>query len=318
MMQQTYMQSMQALGTTVELRLVAPSMAVAEAWFTLLWKETVSFEHGFSRFISDSELSQFNLHAGEKTFVSKTCKDILEKAKQFGEITGGIFNPFVLPSLQRVGYVDSMTPVDADDAVSVLDFSDRDVVAYTQLKIGDDWARIPAQSAIDLGGIGKGYLADHLASLLTTPATNPTELTQIESYCFSLGGDIIAKGTDERNQKWRIDIQSSRDRLQSRAYFVSDEDMVGVATSGTVRKKEGKEQEHQINPASQAPTETQYALCSVASHNAITADVIASSILVGGENLANTLLKDGVISGVLLQDAVSENPLVLGKGFTLL
>lgn len=317
-MKQTYMQSMQALGTVVELRLVTTSMAIAEEWFTLLWKETVSFENSFSRFIPESELSQFNLHAGEKTLVSKMCRDIFEKAKQFGEITEGIFNPFVLPSLQRAGYVHSMTSVGEEGEVAAPDFSDRDVVAYTELEIGNDWARIPVRSAIDLGGIGKGYLADYLASLLTTPPATSTGLAQMESFCLSLGGDIIAKGTDEFTQKWRIDIQSSRDRLQNRAYFVSDEDTVGVATSGTVREKEGKTQAHQINPASQTPAETQYALCSVASRNAVTADVVASSILMGGKDLANRLLQESVISGVLLQDETSENPLVLGKGFTLL
>ena len=309
MMKQTYMQSMQALGTSIELRLVVSSVIEAEIWFTQLWKEVVTFENTFSRFKFESELTQFNIRAGEKVPVSKMCKDIFERAKECAEITDGMYNPFILPSLQRAGYIDSMTTCGDTTEKINLDFSERDVVVYTELEIGENWARIPAHSALDLGGIGKGYLADYLASLLAT---------SVDNYCLSLGGDIVAKGTDEFGEKWSIDIQSSKDRSTNCAHFASEENSVGVATSGTVRVKRGKMQEHQINPVSQTPTKTPYSLCSVASRDATTADVMASTILVGGVVLAKRLLKEDIIMGVLLQDEKSEKPLVLGKGFTLI
>jgi thiamine biosynthesis lipoprotein len=303
MSKETYMQSMRGLGTDIELRLLATSIFEAEKIFAMLWEEIRAFEARFSRFLSSSELSQSNERAGEKVPISKQFKDILEVAKSFGEVSDGMFNPFILPCLQRSGYLYSMVAEETDAP----DFSKRKMAKIENLEIGEDWMRIP-EDAIDLGGIGKGYVADHLASLLIGTS---------EGFCFSLGGDIVARGFDETGKPWNITIQSAENREEDSAFFTSTLEQYGVATSGYVRDKDGKVQEHQINPTSHIETDTTYDMCSVAAKNATTADVFASCILLGGKKYAEKYVKEGIVDAVFLQGTYLVEPLLLGKGFTL-
>lgn len=306
MMQQTYMQSMPALGTTVEFRVVASSVTDAEESFATLWKEVVNFEKRFTRFSVDSELSHFNAHAGEKSIISETFRDILEKALYFGGITDGLFNIFVLPSLQRAGYHHSMVTKDQDAP----DYTQRDVLPYTTLEIGSDWARIPKNSALDLGGIGKGYLADYLSTCIAE---------SIECYCLSIGGDIVTQGTDEQGNNWNIDIQSSLDREKNIAIArIDSKETRGIATSGMIREKAGQKQLHQINPNKEGVLDFDYDLASVIAHDATTADVIASMVLLGGKEFAEQMLDKKIIQAGLLQSKRSTTPLLMGKGFSLI
>lgn len=304
----TYMQSMEALGTNVELRVVAVSTREAEETLEKLWEQVVQFENTFSRFLFDSELSLFNARAGEKVYVSEMFTAILERTQYFSVLTEGLFNPFILPRLQQFGYQHSMTDLDNEAP----DYTTCHIEPYTALEVGENWARIPKNSAIDLGGIGKGFLADFLGSCVRKP---------IESYCLSLGGDMAVKGKNESGNFWSIDIQSSRDREKVVARFEAETDeKVGVATSGMVRGKSGKQQTHQIHPdENDTVRREEYDLCSVVAHDATTADVLASMVLLGGVPFAQRMLENGSIQGAILQkNKNKDTPLLIGQGFSLI
>jgi len=296
---------MRGLGTDIEVRLTTNKPSKAETYFNTIWGDVVDFETRFSRFRAESELSQFNMQAGKKMKISEPFKDILETAKRFGQVTDGMFNPFVLPCLQRGGYMYSMN---GGDVESTPDFSKRKMTKLEALEIGEDWAQIPEDTAIDLGGIGKGYLADQLAGSLGDV---------FDGFCISLGGDIIAKGVDGKGEYWNIDVQSAKDRAENSARFESTHSVFGLATSGHVRDREGRLQEHQINPTSHIQTDTTYDMCSVAAADATTADVLASSMLLGGPEYARPYLENETVYAVLFQGKGFTPPLLLGKGFIL-
>ncbi len=303
MIKQVYMQTGKGLGTEIELRLVTFELEKAENVFKTLWKEISGFENRFSRFKTDSELTYLNENAGKMMPVSKELRDILEASKKFSDLTSGIFNPFILPEIQRAGYVHSMT---GGSNSPQLDYSDRRVVDIKFLEIKNDSVLIPGGTAIDLGGIGKGYLADLLAKLLDGV---------VEDYCLSLGGDIICKGLDV-DKEWDIDIQSNRNRNENVATYSHGVEIYAVATSAVTRIKKGKEQMHLINPRD-IPTQNEYDMCSVVAKDATTADVMASCILIDGKNLASELVRNNIVIAVLLQRKGDVLPVVLGKGFNL-
>ena len=300
-MKKVYLQSADALGTNIELRLVTHNQAPAEKWFILLWKEIGDFENRFSRFRHDSELSLFNKQAGEKVKISETFKKLLETAKHYSVLSEGLFNPFILPDLQRAGYKNSLDKTHSPAP----DYSKRSVADYTSLEIGSDWAMIPSNTALDMGGIGKGYLADQLGALLEN---------NVEDYCLSLGGDVCVKGSDE-DGPWKIDIQSAENREKNIAKFTGDKDLFGIATSGVTREISEQTQVHIINPKTGQPIDLSNNICTVVANNVTMADVMASCILIGGKDLAKRLVGNGLIKAVLLQGKEFSPPFILGEGF---
>lgn len=295
---------MQALGTDVEFRLVTSKKDIVEEQFSTLWETVSKFEQRFSRFRHDSELSQFNQQAGRATPVSQQFKEMLLTVKKFSTMTEGHFNPFVLPDLQRAGYIHSMT----DQQLTKEDYSERTTVDCDSIEVGDTWAHIPENTALDFGGIGKGYLADHLATLLST---------EIDGYCLSLGGDMLLKGCDENGAHWSVDIQSDTDRTKNIAKFQGATETFGIATSATIREKQGKKQLHQISTVTGLPVNTALTMTTVVAKDATTADVLASYILSTGEETAKKLIAEHTIFGALLQKK-TDQPVLFGEGFSVI
>lgn len=298
------MQTCEVLGSTAEFRIVTENTARVEDTFSSLWTIVYDFEQRFSRFIKDSELSTFNVRAGEIVPVSSQFRDILRTVQYFGELSQGSFNPFILPSLERAGYTTSMTASGA----SSYGFASRTTAPINALEVGDTWGRIPTDTALDLGGIGKGYLADLLAQSLT-PFT--------ESFCLSLGGDMRVSGR-EPHGPWTIDVESATEREVSvGTYTHQSASTYGIATSGTQRIKRGVSQAHLIDPRTNAPTQTQYRSCTVVAQNAVSADVLASCVLIDGAQLADRLFREHHVEAILLQGEKHTEQLVWGTGFEL-
>jgi thiamine biosynthesis lipoprotein len=158
-------QSNIALGGKVDLTIVTDlSNSNTQILFDKLWSQVFKFERRYSRFLPLSELSSFNRSAGLKTPVSPEFLQMLKTAKQLSVDTGGLFNPFIMPALQRAGYTKSALPGYENDTQA--NYSNRVVVGVDELEIGDNWARIPFRTALDFGGFGKGYIADQLSKTL--------------------------------------------------------------------------------------------------------------------------------------------------------
>jgi thiamine biosynthesis lipoprotein len=294
------MQTGKAVGTTVELRLVADSQEKAESCFTLLWDDIELFEKRFSRFLPDSELSEFNTHAGDQVQVSDEFRALLRTAKEYGELTNGVYNPFILPALQRAGYTHSLSNPSSPAPLYV----ERTHASYDRMEVGEDWARIPKECAIDSGGIGKGYLADELGKRL---------LPLVNDYCLSLGGDMLVRGTDIQ-QPWEVTVQAVN-RDGDSATFSLEREAYGIATSGLFRVVDGVTQHHLIDPRTGEPAKSEFSLCTVVATSATTADVLASCILIEGIPAAERYLAKGHVLAVLLQ-AEAGNVVTLGAGFT--
>lgn len=295
------MQSAEALGTTIEIRLVTDEQTESEKWFKIIWNEISEFEHTFSRFRLDSELTHLNSRPGEVVKVSKNFLDLLKKVKHFSNITSGMFNPFILPELQKAGYEKSMT----SDEESI-DYKGRALFNATKIETGENWVKIPKDSAIDLGGIGKGYLADQLGKMLDR---------NIDNYCISLGGDILMKGKDEAGP-WNINIALLGDELLEAGSYELKLNKIGIATSSVLRKNKLREQLHIINPKTgEALINPEYKMCTVVANDATTADVLASCFLMIDHEAIKKFVNKGIIRGAFLQGEQKKE--TFGEGFKI-
>ena len=305
MSKRTYSQTADALGTTITISLVSDDIDTVEKVFKQLWSQVEKFENRFSRFIPESELSYFNVHAGEKVTVSAEFIDLLLSVKKISKLSKNLFNPFVLPGLQKAGYITSMKSY--SQHFPALNFTTRRIVTVSKLTIGDGWAQIPSNTALDFGGIGKGYLADQLADVASEYTTD---------FYISLGGDISVSGKPAESKTWDIGVQSVMNTNIDIAQVNPRRSSYAVATSGLIRRADGQAQAHIIDPRTEQIAESEFSICTIVATSVTFADVLASCVLIGGETYAKTLLIAKVLNSVLLQRA-DGSIVKIGNDFSL-
>lgn len=300
-MQQRFQQSGHALGSAVYLTIVSDKNSSEVATqFETLWANITAFEQRFSRFLPGSELSFFNARAGQRTPVSEEFAALLHAAKHMAEKTGGLYNPFVLPGLQKAGYIGSWpTPQKLGTAH---DYRARRVVPTSELHIGKGWARIAINSALDFGGIGKGYLLDLLGGILSR---------NTQGFWLSLGGDILCSGFDEDGSSWRIAVQSAYNASKSAGNYKNHNGgQMAVATSGTTKRQglqAGKRWHHLIDPRTGEPADTDILTATVCCVTATEADVFAKCLVIDGSDRAQANLKHYGVRAALLQTSSSDS-----------
>ena len=273
-----------ALGGNATIGLVLDSALPARKLQNKLWRTVFQFEKQFSRFLPSSELSLFNASAGIKTPVSDAFAAVLKTAQEVATQTDGLCNPFVLPALQRAGYVHSAAEGYQNDPAP--DYSERHVVDVSKLELGDGWARIPFGTAIDIGGFGKGYLADMLGAIAREEGA--------VGYWIELSGDIATYGHDAASQPITIAVQAADASATGRYLVVCPEEPFAVATSGTFKRAahaKSMKEHHIIDPRTSQPAETDMLLATICAHSATAADVFASCALIVGSEQAPTWLK---------------------------
>lgn len=288
-------QSQIALGSQVVLVLVCDNEEKAVECFRQLWLHIFEFERQFSRFLPASELSQFNRAAGLRQPISPEFYKLLQAVKKMASLTNGLYNPFILPALQRAGYTHSMVAAHRHDSVD--DFSNRSVTQPDALELSDTWASIPYGTAIDVGGCGKGYIGDDLAQL--------AETFDLSGYWFSLGGDVIAGGTDQNGEPWIVQVESTTKPAAIAGKVVtSSSGQCAVATSSTTQRKglkNGKAWHHLIDPRTSTPAATDICTASVSAGSALIADTLASCAVILGSRQAPAFVNTRGAGGGLLQ-----------------
>jgi FAD:protein FMN transferase len=300
----TFYQTEAALGTQIHMAVVTDKDKVwADDVLRRFWLEVLLFEKRCSRFIQSSELSQFNRAAGIRSVITPEFRSVLSAAKRMGELTDGLYNPFVLPALQRAGYKQSLVPEYAKDEVD--DHSTKQIVGVEALEFGDSWASIPYGTAIDLGGCGKGFIGDALADMAD-------EQEGLAGYWFSIGGDVVTAGRDEQGEPWTVYITPH-------VTDISEQARIGAATApsngrfalatSTVRYRagvvEGRRWHHIIDPRSGKPADTNIILASICGSSLLEADVLASCAIIIGHPEVKPWLKRHAAYDALLQ--IAEN-----------
>lgn len=261
-----YQETKKALGTDCLITLNTPDSILAKKTFIYLWKEIEDFENRFSRFKSSSELSKTNINAGNKTKISKEFKNILIECIKYSNLTDGLYNPFILPALQSAGYKGSWPNPNIFNPD--LDYSDRFIKDISELKISGEYLTIPSDSALDLGGMGKGYLLKELTREIKN---------KFSGYWISLGGDILADGVNINDQPWNIFISDPKN--ENNVSIVSNnKKFIAVATSGSVRRS-GAGWNHLIDPRNGLSSVSNFLSASVVCDDPLKADILASCFL---------------------------------------
>lgn len=246
-------------------------------------------ERLWSRFREDSDLCRVNSRAGQAVPVAPETVEIVRRAVEAWELTGGLFDPTVLTALEAAGYDRTFTMVaDRPDGTATA----APVPGCPGIEIDDGTVRVPEGTRLDLGGIGKGYAADLVAYELRTAGA--------AGALVNLGGDVRVSGTPPTDAGWVVSVadpwQEGRD-LVSLAVAEG-----AVATSSRLRRswrRGGQEAHHLIDPRTGAPTDGDIAAVTVVTQQAHWAEILAKAALIAGPGPGQELLAAQGAAGLL-------------------
>jgi thiamine biosynthesis lipoprotein len=243
--------------------------------------EVYAFESRLTRFRPDSELSSFNAQAGHRVAVSPLLAELLHTALDAYALSDGLVNAAVLPALVAAGYDRSIEQVrrrrpsavatTANAAVAVAAPRQPAPPLPAVLHVGAGWASLDPGCAVDLGGVGKGWLADRLCERLDNAVVN-------------LGGDLAACGEGLDGGGWTVGLCDGWAVTLTRG---------GVATSGTEGRRWATGH-HLIDPRTGAPADTDIREVSVVAASAATAEALSkAAVMLGSQQAAAWLAARG-------------------------
>lgn len=252
-------------------------------------------DNTYNRWNPNSELSKLNaLHAGEKVAISENLAKFLLWTGEVVAMTDGRFDPTIEPlskvwkTYLELGIVPPQKKI--DQVIPAIGWKN------IHIEEGQFW-KDHDLTAMDLGGIAKGYCVDLVIERLVNAG--------YPNVCFEWGGEIRAAGKHPQGRPWTIFISRLGDPDPSHSVANVPLNNQSIATSGDYQQYWTVESlhltyTHIINPHTHTPltvTEETIASTSVIASNCALADAIATTFMLfqdineakqWGENLQKT------------------------------
>jgi thiamine biosynthesis lipoprotein len=263
-----------AIGTTFSIRYIDSRSIDFQPKIDSLIK---AINKSTSTYIPTSDISKIN--KGDSTIVIDTYfEEVFMKSGKIYKETNGDFDPTigVLVNAWGFGPGTKIENLDSLKIKELLKFVGFDKVKIENGKVVKQYPEI----YFDFNAIGKGYLVDVVGRLF--------EQYNIKNYLVEIGGEIRARGVNEKNIPWRIAIENPNfDGSRSFATTIQLHDE-SIATSGNYRKyrttEDGKKYVHTIN------TKTGFA----SESNLLSASVISKSDCADVDGYATAFMAMGL------------------------
>ena len=231
---------------------------------------------------SESEISGFNRSDSTEWYpVAAEFAAVVQEAKRVHHLSGGAFDPTVSPLIDLWGF-GKPDRHEVPDETAIHDALR--AVGMQHLAVRTEPPAIRRNRAgvqLNLSAIAKGYAVDAIAELLTRSGRS--------SFTVDIGGEIKAGTAKASGDPWRIGIESPRSRLSrktppTRIVPITE---AAVATSGDYRnyyESNGTVYSHTINPVTGRPVENPPASVTVIHDSCMTADALATAMMVLGRD----------------------------------
>ncbi|MGY1946250.1 FAD:protein FMN transferase [Nocardia asiatica] len=257
---------------------------------TLARERLEECEARWSRFRSGSELCALNAAAGSWIRLSPPTLALVSLAVRAWEVTGGLFDPTVLPALESVGYLRSFGAPQPDSPADPMPVS---APGCAGIEFRRDMVRLPRGVRIDLGGIGKGYAADLIAADLIAAGA--------EGVSVNLGGDLCVAGVAPGAQPWGVAVADETAPESDLAHVALTEG--AVATSTRLRRRwqqHGRDRHHLIDPRTGTSTSNGVDAVTVIAGEAYWAEVLAKAALIAGIAAGTAVLEKWGVAGLIV------------------
>ncbi|MET9835431.1 FAD:protein FMN transferase [Streptomyces sp. NPDC006385] len=249
-------------------------------------------ESRWSRFRAGSELCLLNASPGRWVQLSPPTAALVRQAVRAWEVTGGLFDPTVLPALESAGYTHSFEALPHEGPTGPASVP---APGCAGIEIQGDRVRLPAGVRLDLGGIGKGYAADLVAEELVAAGA--------AGVCVNLGGDVRTSGAAPGADAWVVAVEDEARPGTDLAWLALTDG--AVATSTRLRRRWRRQERvlhHLIDPGSGAPATSDVASVSVVAGETHWAEVLAKAALIAGLPAGVALLETHGVAGLLVTE----------------
>ena len=242
----------------------------------------------------DNSLSPFNkrsvitaINENRDTTPDAQFIEVFTLAQEISATTNGAFDITVAPLVNAWGFgFKQGTIVDSLTVDSMLQF-----VGYKSIRLSDNKIiKQQPQTMLDCSAIAKGYGCDRVARML--------ESYGIEDYMVEIGGEVVAKGKNDKSKQWSIGISKPTEdksgtinELQEILHISGK----SVATSGNYRNyrfEDGRKLSHTIDPRTGYPVAHTLLSATVIANDCATADAYATAFMVMGIDKAMEICKD--------------------------
>ena len=304
-MRALYTKRFRVMGGGAELRFVDDrGVDAAEAIARRAMNEAERIEMKYSRFLPGSLISRINRNAGHTPVaVDAETVELVVAALRLAEATQGAFSPTV-GVLRRVWNFREERIPSPEEVEALLPLVDRRKVS---IRNGTIFLRREGME-LDLGGVGKEYAVDRVASVLREEG--------VESAVVNLAGDLCTLGTRGDGRPWKVAVQDPRERGKIR-FAVRLVGEAGVASSGDYERffmKDGVRYHHLLDARTGFPARG-VASTTVVAPTAFEAGLAASaSFLLGPEEGLDYLERAAGVEGTLITEA---GDLLATSGMTL-
>lgn len=200
----------------------------------------------FSAFSPDSYVSKINEAAGiAPVEVPPEVFSVIERAVYFSEITGGSFDPTILPVMTLWGFGTAKKSKPSREKL----LKTMELVDYRKIELDFEKSTVYLKKAgmgLDLGAIVKGYAVDKMHDVLKARG--------IESFLINAGGNVYAGGKKPDGTLWRVAVT---DPLDPSGYLgVIEAQDISLVSSGDYQRyfeEGGVRYHHIIDPGTGYP-----------------------------------------------------------------
>ncbi len=268
------------MGTLAELAVVDTDPRRAGIALRAAAVELTRVESLMTRFDPGSDIGRFNdASAGTRVPVSSETVEVVLRARDWAEVTGGAFDP----TLERLTRIWDPMITDRPPSAESVQAAALDAGGWSDLECDSDasgaWMRRTDGAALDLGGIAKGWAIDRSVDLLAGMG--------VESALVSVGGDLAALGRPPDGGAWQIGIRDPRD--PDGVVRTVDLTDGAMATSGDYLRffdHDGMRYAHILDPTHAAPRRGGVHSVTVKAAKAADADAASTAAFVLGHSAA--------------------------------
>ena len=267
-----YSKSFFALDTVFEITILDTSEDQGTRILEKMKILTADFENTWSSRNQKSRLWVLNQKGGAGFVVpDPDMVPLLERSMMLSRLSGGLFNPCLLPLTSLWDIVNRTVPPSKKEISEAMGHCVAGNYFFESTKPGEFNVSIPSGGGFDLGGVAKGLAIDGCAEIIAREG---------KRGLVNAGGDIAAVGRRD-NGPWRIGV---RDPRGNGILAVIQTDGGSIVTSGDYERffiYEGKRYHHILDPATGYPASGIISVTVTAS-DTVTADAAATAGMVAG------------------------------------
>ncbi len=280
-----------AQGTTFVIKTSDDSLVVSPEEVSEFFK---SFDLELSTYKDNSLISELNDNRITHLDLNETkyFNTAYRLSREVAELTDGSFDPTVFPLVKAWGFFNNLDDKPSQQKIdSILNFIGFTDSSAFKLSAENELVKTDIRAKLDFNAIAQGQSVDELAKIL--------EERGQKNYFIEVGGEIKAKGVNDRNTDWVIGIDQptedndgvSKRRIENLIEINNN----ALATSGSYRKfyvKNGEKYSHTINPKTGQPVQHNLLSVTVINESAALADAYATAFMTMGIDLTLEFIEE--------------------------